>query len=189
MVGQCREAFMTASSKAVERTQLEAFDPRSDNCRRLIDVARETVTIRRAVAGVSMAIRIASSSYRGVTLRVTGLEEGRFHYEVKLLHRDPDLSVVLAKGEDRDAAESEWRRWAGFMRLPALVGRTDAADVDVNIDSLDIARRRPAPRRRIGSVVSRRPRFLMRRKVGGPAVPTSVDSDPDILFFGSKFDR
>jgi hypothetical protein len=189
MVSQCGKPIVTASSKAVQPTRIEAFDPRSDNRRRVVDLARETVTIRRAVAGISMAIRVASSTYQGVTLRITGLEDGRFHYEVKLLHRDPDLSVSLAAGQDRAAVESEWREWARFLRLPALVGRTETADVDVNIDGLDIARRRSAPRRRVGSVVLRRPRFLMRRKVGAPAVPATVDSDPHILFYGSKFDR
>ena len=189
MVTQCAEPVVTASSKAAEWARIEAFDPRSDNRRRVIDVARESVTIRRAVAGVSMAIRIASSAYRGVTLRVNGLRDGRFHYEVKLLHRDPDLSVSLAEGENRAAVESEWREWVRFLRLPALVGRTEAADVEVNIDAVDISRRRPSPRRRGRSVTSRRPRFLTRRKVGAAAPAPTVDSDPHVLFYGSKFDR
>ena len=189
MVSQCAEAVVTASSKAVEWARIEAFDPRSDNRRRVIDIARDSVTIRRAVAGVSMAIRIASSAYRGVTLRVKGLRDGRFHYEVKLLHRDPDLSVSLAEGENRAEIESEWREWVGFLRLPALVGRTEAADVEVNIDVVDISRRRPSPRRRGRSVTSRRPRFLTRRKVGAAAPGATVGSDPHVLFHGSKFDR
>jgi len=189
MVSQCAEAVVTASSKAVEWARIEAFDPRSDNRRRVIDIARDSVTIRRAVAGVSMVIRIASSAYRGVTLRVKGLRDGRFHYEVKLLHRDPDLSVSLAEGENRAEIETEWREWVGFLRLPALVGRTEAADVEVNIDVVDISRRRPSPRRRGRSVTSRRPRFLTRRKVGAAAPGATVGSDPHVLFHGSKFDR
>lgn len=165
MVSQCVEPVVT-SSIAVGWARIEAFDPRSDNRRRVIDVGREGVTIRRAVAGVSMAIRIASSAYRGVTLRVTGLQDGRFHYEVKLLHRDPDLSVSLAAGDDRVLVEGEWQGWVRFLGLPALVGRTETADLEVNVDGVDIARRRPTPRRRARSMRSRRPRFLMRRKVG-----------------------
>jgi Family of unknown function (DUF6101) len=189
MISQCAEPVVTASSNTAQSTGFEALDPRSDNRRRVVDVAREFVTIRRAVAGVSMSIRIASSAYRGVTLRVTGLEDGGFHYEARLLHRDPDLSVSLAAGEDRVEVECWWREWVRFLRLPALVGRTEAADVEVNVDGVDIARRRPALRRRGRSVTSRRPRFLTRRKVGSAALPAMVDSDPDILFHGSKFDR
>jgi hypothetical protein len=188
MVSQCAEPVVTASSKAAEWARIEAFDPRSDNRRRVIDVARESVTIRRAVAGVSMAIRIASSDYRGVTLRVTALRDGRFRYQVKLLHRDPDLSVSLSEGWDLPAVESEWREWVRFLHLPALVGRTEAVDVEVNIDAADIARRRPAPRRR-GRSVTRRPRFLTRRKVGAAALAGTIDADPHVLFYGWKFDR
>jgi hypothetical protein len=189
MVTQCAESVVTASSKAAEWARIEAFDPRSDNHLRVIDVTRESVTIRRAIAGVAMAIRVASSAYRGVTLRVKGLRDGRFRYEVTLLHRDSDLSVSLAEGENRAAIESEWREWVRFLRLPALVGRTEAADVEVNIDAVEISRRRPFPRRRGRSVTSRRPRFLTRRKVGAAAPAATVDSDPHVLFYGSKFDR
>ncbi len=189
MVSQCAEPDVTASSKAAKWARIEASDPRSDNRRRVIDVACESITIRRAVAGVSMAIRIASSAYRGVTLRVKELRDGRFHYEVKLLHRDPDLSVSLAEGENRADIESEWREWVRFLRLPALVGRTEAADVEVNIDAVDISRRQPFPRRRGRSVPSRRPRFLTRRKVGAATAAATVDLDPHVLFYGSKFDR
>jgi hypothetical protein len=189
MVSQCVEPVVTASSNPAQSTRFEAVDPRSDNRRRVVDVARESVTIRRAVAGVSMSIRIASSAYRGVTLRITGLDGGGFRYEAMLLHRDLDLSVSLAAGNDRAEVECQWREWVRFLRLPALVGRTEAADVEVNVDGVDIARRRPSPRRRGRSVTSRRPRFLTRRKVGSAALPAMVDSDPDILFDGSKCDR
>ena len=177
---------MTALSKARQSSRFEALDPRADNRRRVVEVAPESVLIRRAVAGVSMSIRIASSAYRGVTLRVTGLQDGRFYYETMLLHRDPDLSVSLAAGEDRAEVESHWREWVRFLRLPALVGRTEAADVEVNVDVADIARRTPAPRRRGRSATSRRPRFLTRRKVGGATFQASVDGDPHVLFHGPK---
>jgi hypothetical protein len=189
MVSQCVEPAVTALSKAWQWERFEAVDPRADNRRRVIEVARESVMIRRAVAGVSMSIRIASSAYRGVTLRVTSLEDGRFTYEAMLLHQDPDLSVSLASGEDRAEVESQWREWVRFLRLPALVGRTETADVAVNVDGMDIARRNPAPRRRRRSATSRRPRFLTRRKVGRAALGATVDADPLVLFHGSKLDR
>jgi hypothetical protein len=169
MVSQFAEPVVI-SPKVLGCRRIEAFDPRSDNRRRVIDVALEGVTIRRVVAGISMAIRVAYSAYRGVALRVTGLCDGRFHYEVKLLHRDPDLSVLLAEGDERDMVETEWRAWVRCLGLPALVGRTEAADLDVNINGVNIVRRRPTARRRGGSMRSRRPRFLVRRKVGCPAL-------------------
>ena len=177
MVGPVAEPLVTSSSKTQHSLRIEACDPRSDNRWRVIDVDREAVVIRRAVAGVQMAIRVLSSAYRGIALRITRLEEGRFHYEVKLLHRDPDLSVPLAEGEDKAAVEAQWREWVRFLGLPALVGRTATADMQVNIDGVDLARRVPG-RRRGGGAIARRSRFLRRRKVVR-AVPTAAGcSDP-----------
>ena len=185
MVSQLAEPVVTSSLKTLERLRIETCDPRSDNRRRVVDLAREAVIIRRAVAGVPMAIRVACSAFRGVALRITGLEDGRFHYEVKLLHRDPDLSVPLAEGDDQAAAEAQWRDWVGFLGLPAFVGRTESGVVQVNIEGVELARRLPSLRRRGGAVTSRRPRFLTRRKVGGPVPARTVCADPRILSNGS----
>ena len=146
--------------------RIEAADPRADNRRRVIQVAREGVAIRRKVRGVAMTIRVASSAYRGVALRIVGLDDGRFHYEVRLAHADPDLSVSLAEGHDQRAVETEWRRWVRFLRTPALVGRVHGKDVEVNIDATDLAQRLPSARRRGRATTMRRPRFLTRRKTG-----------------------
>jgi hypothetical protein len=181
---------VTSSTTTCETLRIEACDPRADNRRRVIDVGREGVTIRRAVGGIPMAIRVVSSAYRGVTLRVTGLYDGRFRYEVRLLHRDPDLSVALAEGENEATVEAEWREWVGYLRLPALVGRSEGRDVEVNLDVTDLAQRIPNARRRgRAGAGSRRPRFLARRKVGDPARAEVVHADPDVFFYGSKLDR
>jgi len=178
-----------SSPNAPECLRTETCDPRSDDRRRVVDVARDAVVIRRVVAGVPMAIRIASAAYRGIALRISGFDSGRFHYEVKLLHRDPDLAVPLAEGEDEAAIEAQWREWVRFLGLPALVGRTESSDVQVNIDGVDLARRAPSPRRRGSAAARRRPRFLMRRKVGRPLSGAVVCSASCILFDGSKLDR
>jgi len=189
MVSQPTEPVVTSSIKSLECRRIEALDPRSDNGRRVVDVARGAVAIRRAVAGVPMTIRVPSSAYQGVVLRTTRLEDGRFHYEVNLLHRDADLSAPLAEGEDQADAEAQWREWIGFLGLPALVGRTELGVVQVNIDGVDLERRLPSPRRRGGVVKSRRPRFLTRRKIGGHVPAKAVFADPRILSDGSKFDH
>ena len=180
---------MTSSPKSQHRVRIEASDPRSDDRRRVVDIGRTGVVIRRLFAGVSMAIRVERSAYRGVVLRVAGLEDGRFQYEVKLLHRDPDLSVSLAESVDMAEAEAQWREWVGFVGLPALVGRTNSSDVQVNIDCVDLDRRVPASRGRADATAGRRPRFLRRRKVGRSLTETACFSNPHVLFPGSKFDR
>lgn len=134
------------------RVRIEADDPRADNRRRVIDIAREAVVIRRSVASVAMTIRAPSSVYRGVALRLAKLCGERVRWEAWLEHRDPDLSVLLAQGEDKAVIEGRWRDWAGFFRLPALVERIDAATQAASLEVAGIARRLPcvrrAPRRR-----------------------------------------
>jgi hypothetical protein len=168
--------------------RIEASDPRADNRRRVIDLGPEAVVIRRAVKGVAMAIRVRPDAYRGVTLRLTGLSETGFRYEVRLLHRDPDLRVPLAEGEDRLAIEAQWRAWARFLRLPALVGRFETGDETANLAVVEIPRR-PWPRRRGKTVTARRARFLVRRKVGRSSPAPTIHCDPRVLFPGSKADR
>ncbi|HXZ16935.1 MAG TPA: DUF6101 family protein [Roseiarcus sp.] len=148
----------------------------------------EAVTIRRAVAGVPMAIRVMTRDYRGVVLRIAGLEDGRFRYEVKLAHRDPDLSVPLGEGEDLAVIEAQWREWVAFFRLPALAGRSESAEAAVNVGAAELTRRVPHRRRRGGSLASRRPRFLKRRTFGRIWGAAVVDADPVVLFHGWKAD-
>ncbi len=97
--------------------------------------------------------------------------------------------MPLADGDDAAAAEGQWREWVGFLGLPALVGRTASADVQVNIVGVDLDRRVPAPRLRGSASARRRPRFLTRRKVGSPLTEAASCSNPRVLFPGSKFDR
>jgi hypothetical protein len=189
MDGQSADTVAPSLSSHALPLQIEALDPRADNRRRAIEIARDRVVIRRTVAGVAMAVRVASAAYLGVSLRVSGLQDGRFRYEARLLHRDPDLSVLLAEGNDQETIAAEWREWVRVLRLPALVGRSEIGDVEVNLEVTDLARRRPAPRRRGKAVAARRARFLLRRKVGRSSFRPAIEGDRPILFPGSKLDR
>jgi len=171
------------------RLRVEADDPRADNRRRVIDVAREAVIIQRSVAGVTMTIRVPSIAYRGVALRLARLSGDGVRREVRLEHRDSDLSVLLAEGEDQAVIEGRWHDWVGFFRLPALVERIDAATQAASLEVAGIARRRPCARRGGKASTARRPRFLVRRKVGLPSFAAMVDANPCALFPGSNFDH
>jgi len=102
MVNQHADKIVIAQSRAQTCFSIESRDPRSDDRRRIVEVAQGSVTIRRAVAGVAMTIRVSWDAYRGVALRIRALEGDRFRYEVRLVHRDPDLSVVLGEGDESD---------------------------------------------------------------------------------------
>jgi hypothetical protein len=181
------DATPFASPNRWQRT--EADDPRADDRRRLIDVSREAVIIYRSVAGVAMTIHVHSMAYRGVALRLIALSGDGGRREVRLAHRDPDLSVLLAESNDQAVIEACWRDWVCFFRLPALVERIEPGAQEAPFEIADITRGRPHPRRGGKATTTRRPRFFVRRKVGHPSFAATVHADPCVLLPGSKFDR
>jgi hypothetical protein len=70
-------------------------DPRADGRRREIVLARNSVVFRRNVAGVRMRITLRADAFAGVTLRLGEMRDESFVYQVRLMHRDPDLCVTL----------------------------------------------------------------------------------------------
>lgn len=125
-----------------------AHDIRADGGVRQIELHRERVILRRAVRGMRMAINVRVSEFRGVALRDAA--DGR---QIILLHRDPSLSIPLCISADNDEITSAWQTWSDLFALPQLPDDTCE----------------PAPRRRRRNAIrARRPKFLTRRRVGGP---------------------
>jgi Family of unknown function (DUF6101) len=146
--------------------RIEACDPRADGRRRVVLLARDRVVIARSVAGVFMHIAMAPNAYRGVVLRLSAMRDNVFHYEIRLAHRDPDLSVTLQEAEDDSEIQADWRLWAKYLGLPTLVEREggraepEAAHIGAVAFAQTLARRRGK------TITGRRPRFLVRRKIG-----------------------
>jgi hypothetical protein len=80
-----------------------------------------------------------------------------------LVHRDPSLTIPLGVSSDRDEIESAWQMWSDVLHLPQL--------------SEQAPREPAARRRRHNSIRTRRPRFLMRRRGGGPLDAANVHRD------------
>jgi hypothetical protein len=128
-----------------------AHDIRADGGVRQIELHRERVVLRRAVRGMRMAVNVRVSDFRGVAMRQTS--DGQ---QIVLLHRDPSLSVTLCVSSDNDEIAAAWQTWSEIFALPQLPDDT----------------REPAPRRRRRNAISgRRPKFLLRRRGGGPLDP------------------
>lgn len=130
----------------------DAHDIRADGGIRQIELHRERVILHRAVAGMRMAIKVRVSDFRGIVCR--GLDDVRM---LMLVHRDPSLSVPLYISDDAEEIERVRSLWSEILSLPLLPDDTP---------------RLPAPRRRRRCVISRRrPRFLVRRRVGALLEP------------------
>jgi len=134
-----------------------AHDVRADGGIRQIEIHRERVVLRRAVHGMRMAVNVRVSDFLGVALR--DIKDSQM---LVLRHRDPSLTIPLCVSEDHDEIASAWQMWSELFSLPQL--QDDASE--------------PAPRRRRQNAIrSRRPKFLMRRRIGALLNPASMFRD------------
>jgi hypothetical protein len=134
-----------------------AHDTRADGGIRHIELHRERVVLRRAVSGMRMAVNVRVSDFLGIALRETDDLQ-----MLVLVHRDPSLSIPLCASNDPDEISKAWTMWSETFALPQLEDQDSDA----------------APRRRRRNAIrSRRPRFLMRRRVGHLLNPAAVYRD------------
>jgi hypothetical protein len=145
-----------------------ALDAGADGQIRHVELDRERVVLRRAVAGIRMAVGVRISDFRGVVMRREAAQEGGpARYCVTLEHRDPRLSVPLLVVEDDDEVMAHWRAWGRVLGLPLLAQRSDGGMCEALPHPGRLDMRSPAPRRRRRSVLRRRrPRLPLRRKMG-----------------------
>jgi len=124
-----------------------AHDARADGFVRQVELHRERVVLHRAVRGMQMSVKLRVSDFLGIALR--NLNDGEM---LVLAHRDPSLNIPLCVTTDTDELALAWQLWSDVFALPMLENTA----------------REPAQRRRRRNVIrARRPKFLMRRRVGG----------------------
>jgi hypothetical protein len=105
-----------------------------------------------ASAGGENASPVPVESYAGVVLAREERPSGAF-FSVRLVHRDPQLSVTLRAASNRGASIDAWRQWAAYCAMPALIER-GASQWEIIEPPLAGADSLPAlPRRRWGALV------------------------------------
>lgn len=169
----------TPGSRAARR--LETPDPRADEGRRVVIVARDRVVIARSIEGVFMRILLRPAAYRGVALRLVGLDDAGFQYEISLAHRDPDLGVRLSQASDDSEARVAWSLWARFLALPMLVERVEGSYEPATPMIGEVVAHAPGLRRRGRRPGSPRARFLTRRKTGRPELCVPIESGGELF--------
>ena len=133
----------------------DAQDVRADGGVRRIELHRERVVLRRAIHGMRMVINVRVSDFRGIALR--GIDDAQM---LVLVHRDPSLTIPLGASSDRDEISAAWQIWSEIFALRQL--REDKASEPA------------ARRRRRNAIRARRPKFLVRRRGGGPLNTANV---------------
>jgi uncharacterized protein DUF6101 len=131
-----------------------AHDVRADGGIRQIEIHRERVVLRRAVQGMRMAVNVRVSDFLGVAIR-----DVKDSQMLVLLHRDPSLTIPLCVSEDQDEIADAWLMWSELFALPQLD---------------DDAREPTSRRRRRNAIRARRPKFLMRRRIGALLNPANM---------------
>jgi hypothetical protein len=154
--------------------QFETADAGADERSRTVELSRERVVVRRAVAGMRMAINLPVSAFRGVAIRLVQDEVGEsVAIAVVLEHGDPALSLALFASADGEETVAEWQSWGRVLGLPLLIAERDGTlrEPFARIGAVRVGA--PAPRRRRRSAIKRRrPSILMRRKTA--RVPLAV---------------
>ena len=145
-----------------------AADARADGQGRDIEINRERVVVRRAVAGVRMAVNMPLSAFLGVALHMLPPDgERQAAVALVLEHKDPALRLPLYVSPDTEDLMAQWQSWSSVLGVPQLIGEIDG-EVREAFDRLgSVMTARPfARRRRRATLRQRRPSILMRRKPG-----------------------
>ena len=145
----------SVEASGAARAELSGSDARADQCRRAVTLSRDRVTIDRTYRGIAMRLSVPMSAYRGVCVAVRATEDGGFVYELRLDHRDPELSVTLAEAREEREIWADWRTCAGYFDLPALVERNDGPELWTAPKGAERHDRRTKLRRRPGIVARR----------------------------------
>ena len=168
--------------------RFEAADTAADGRRRVVDLHRERVVLRRSVGGMRMALNMPVAAFRGVAIRLTGqegAEEGAppSSLAVVLEHADPALSLKLYAEPGTDDIVAEWQAWGRVLGLPLLVAEGDGSlrEPFQRLGRLRVE----APtwrRRRRTAIARRRPSRLLRRRAGKlPATPEVHRDEREII--------
>jgi hypothetical protein len=164
--------------------RFESADEAADEHRRVVDLHRERVVLRRSVRGMRMALNLPVAAFRGVAIRLTG-KAGELPSAVAVVleHGDPALSLPLFSSREGDDIVAEWQSWGRVLGLPLLVAERDGS-LREPFPRLGAVRiETPASRRRRRtSIARRRPSRLLRRRPGAPpAFPVTHRGEREII--------
>ncbi len=159
--------------------RFEAADETADERRRVVDLHRERVVVRRSVGGMRMALNLPVAAFRGIAIRLNGnAHEPPTAIDVVLEHGDPALSLPLFSSAATDDIVAEWQTWGRVLGLPLLIAERDGSlrEPFARIGALRIEA--PTWRRRRRSVIARRrPALLMRRRIRKSSSAPAIHRD------------
>ncbi len=148
--------------------RFEAADEAADEQRRIVELHRERVVLRRSVRGMRMAVNMPIAAFRGVAIRLKGIENSPpAEIAVVLEHDDPALSLPLFASAECDDIVAEWQSWGRVLGLPLLVAEGDGSLREPFARLGAVRVEAPTWRRRRRTAIGRRRSArLLRRRLG-----------------------
>jgi hypothetical protein len=149
--------------------RFEAADEAADEHRRIVELHRERVVLRRSVRGMRMALNMPVTAFRGVAIRLQGTDKANSslptEIAVVLEHNDPALSLPLFASPECDDIVAEWQSWGRVLGLPLLVAEGDGSLREPFMRLGAVRVEAPTWRRRRRTTIGRRrsARMLRRR--------------------------
>ena len=164
--------------------RFEAADEAADERRRIVDLHRERVVLRRTLHGMRMALNMPVKAYRGVAIRLYGeADQPPTSIAVVLEHADPALSLPLYAAPETDDIVAEWQSWGRVLGLPLLVAQGDGSLREPFARLGELRIETPTWRRRRRSAIARRrpPRLLRRRPGALPPTPVVHRGERELI--------
>jgi hypothetical protein len=138
-------------------------DARADFGARLVSFEIDRVCVERIYAGIWMRLTIPFQHFLGVLLASSPSGILR----LSLIHRDPDLCLLLNESDEESDVLAHFSEVARRLSLPRYVEAEAGQRHCLDLCLGGILRGRVSVVRRRGAIaIRRRPRFLVRRRMG-----------------------
>lgn len=134
------------------------------------------VVMRRSLpaSGLPLTVALPSRVFKGVAARAIDHGNGDVTVTLELHHNDPSLCIPLLVAHDLFDIAADWRSWSEAYGIPMLMVEADGVARELDEHLITAGAKPPKPRRRHSYFADRRPRFLVRRKVGNLGISMKI---------------
>jgi hypothetical protein len=167
--------------------QVVSYATRDEHGEVTFTIDKRGAVLRRTLdkSGLPITIALPARAFQGVAARAIEDETGRVTVTLELLHHDQMLSVPLLVADDLEDVAHDWRAWSEAYALPMLLVESDgvARPLEESLAPSMTVGGAPHDRRQGRATRERRPRFLVRRKVGNLGLRLVISGDEIIAPF------
>jgi hypothetical protein len=117
-------------------------------------------------SGLPLSIALPVRAFRGVAARAMDHGNGSMTVTLELHHHDSELCVPLLVAHNLNDIAADWHAWSKVYRLPMLMIEADGSARPLEERLGELRAKSAKPRKRASSTARRRPRFMMRRRMG-----------------------